>query len=409
MEDMSVDKLSSLVTKRTVSLFQDDFDYHRQNLNHQIRGSRILVIGGAGSVGNSTVRTICEFKPSVLHVVDQNENDLAELVRYLRNGIEDLSSVEFRTFPFDFGSSLMLRFLTEMPAYDFVLNFAALKHVRSEKDVYSLLQMFDVNLVKTARFLSWLSKKQTTFRYFCVSTDKAANPVNFMGASKRLMEELIFSEEILVNPSQTATSARFANVAFSKGSLLESFIKRMNNLQPIAAPQKTLRYFISPHESGHICTLAAFCAPNRHLLIPVLEPESDLIELEAVAAMVLNAYGLRPRLYEDESLAIRNVKTDLKKGRYPLLLTPLDTSGEKPYEEFVGYGEETVNVGMKSLLGMKHDSKPVNSLISFIKYLEQILIHPEKAVTKDELAEYVKGLISNFEHIETGKSLDERM
>ncbi|MHB8089725.1 MAG: polysaccharide biosynthesis protein [Anaerolineaceae bacterium] len=409
MKDMSVDKLSLLVTKRAVSLFQDDFDSHRQNLDDQIRGSRILVIGGAGSIGSSTVHVLCEFKPSVLHVIDQNENDLAELVRYLRNETEDLSSTDFRTFPLDFGSSLTLRFLSEAPVYDFVLNFAALKHVRSEKDVYSLLQMFDVNLVKTARFLSWLSKKQNAFRYFCVSTDKAANPVNFMGASKRLMEQLIFSEEVLINPSQTATSARFANVAFSKGSLLESFIKRLNNRQPIATPKKTLRYFISPHESGQICTLAAFCAPSGHLLIPALEPKSDLIELETVAAMVLNAYGLKPQLYEDESLALRNVKTDLGKGCYPLLLTPLDTSGEKPYEEFVGYGEETIDLGMKSLLGMKHDSKHVSSLISFIKYLEEILLDAKIVVTKQDLAEYVKRLIPNFEHTETGKNLDERM
>ncbi len=406
---MSVDKLSSLITRRTVSIFQDDFDSHRQDLNHQIRGSRILVIGGAGSIGSSTVRALCEFKPSILHVVDQNENDLAELVRYLRNEANSLSSTDFRTFPLDFGSSLMIRFLPEAPVYDFVLNFAALKHVRSERDVCSLLQMFDVNLVKTARFLSWLSKKQTAFRYFCVSTDKAANPVNFMGASKRLMEQLIFSKEVLTNPSQTATSARFANVAFSKGSLLESFIKRLNNCQPIAVPEKTLRYFISLNESGQICTLAAFCAPNRHLLIPALEPKSDLIELETVATMVLHAYGLKPEIYENESLALRNVKTDLGKGRYPLLLTPLDTSGEKPYEEFVGYGEKTVDLGMKSLLGMKHDSKHVSTLISFMKYLEKILLDPKIVVTKQDLAEYVKRLIPNFEHIETGKNLDERM
>jgi FlaA1/EpsC-like NDP-sugar epimerase len=190
MKDTSIDKLSSLITKRSVSLFQGDFDSQRENLKNLIKNSRILVIGGAGSIGSATVRLLIEFKPSVLHVIDHNENGLAELVRYLRNEIDNLSSTDFRTFPLDFGSSLMHRFLSESSAYDFVLNFAALKHVRSEKDVYSLLRMFDVNLVKTIRYLGWLSKKQTAYKYFCVSTDKAANPVNLMGASKQLMSNL---------------------------------------------------------------------------------------------------------------------------------------------------------------------------------------------------------------------------
>jgi FlaA1/EpsC-like NDP-sugar epimerase len=409
MKDTSIDKLSSLITKRSVSLFQGDFDSQRENLKNLIKNSRILVIGGAGSIGSATVRLLIEFKPSVLHVIDHNENGLAELVRYLRNEIDNLSSTDFRTFPLDFGSSLMHRFLSESSAYDFVLNFAALKHVRSEKDVYSLLRMFDVNLVKTIRYLGWLSKKQTAYKYFCVSTDKAANPVNLMGASKQLMEQLIFSNEILTNPSRTATSARFANVAFSKGSLLESFIIRLDNRQPIAVPKKTLRYFISPKESGHICVLAAFCTPSRHLLIPALESKNDLVDLEAVATMVLHSYGLKPRIYEDEVLARRNVKTDLEKKYYPLLLTPLDTSGEKPYEEFIGDGEKVVDVGMTSLLGIKHETNSISPVISFIKYIEEIMLHPEMAITKRDIVESVKRLIPNFEHIETGKNLDERM
>lgn len=409
MKDMSIDNLSSLVTKRDTSLFQDDFDSHRQDLNQQIKDSRILVIGGAGSIGSSTVRILSEFKPSALHIVDCNENDLAELVRHLRNTIGDLSATDFRTLPLDFGSPLMYRFLSETPAYDFVLNFAALKHVRSEKDIYSLLQMFDVNLVKTARFLGWLSKRQTAFRYFCVSTDKAANPVNLMGASKQLMEQLIFSDETLTNPLQTAASARFANVAFSKGSLLESFIKRLNNRQPLAVPEKTLRYFITPRESGQICVLAAFCAPNRHLLIPTLDPKNDLVDLETIANLVLDSYGFSAHRYEDESLARKSVAADLGKGRYPLLITPLDTSGEKPYEEFVSDGEKTVDVGMTALSGIQHELKPVGPVIAFIKYIDEAVMHPEIEITKQDIVKSVKRLIPNFEHIETGKNLDQRM
>lgn len=409
MKDISIDKLSSLITKRNVSLFQDDFDAQRQNLEYLIKNSRILVIGGAGSIGSATIRVLSEFKPAALHVVDHNENGLAELVRYLRNEIDDLSSTDFRTFPLDFGSPLMYRFLSGSSAYDFVLNFAALKHVRSEKDVYSLLQMFDVNLVKTGRFLGWLSKKQDAYKYFCVSTDKAANPVNLMGASKYLMEQLIFSNEILTNPSQTATSARFANVAFSRGSLLESFVMRLNNHQPLAAPKNTRRFFISPNESGHICVLAAFCAPNRHLFIPVLELQKDLVDLQTVAAILLRSHGLKLRIYEDETTARKSVKADLKKKYYPLLLTPLDTSGEKPYEEFVGNGEETINVGLKSLLGIRHQSRPIDPVISFIKQMEEVMLHPEIEIEKRDIVELVKALIPNFEHIETGKNLDERM
>ncbi len=409
MNDMSIDSLAALITKRPVSFFQKDFDSNRQSLTDQIRGSRILVIGGAGSIGSATVRVLSEFRPSALYVVDQSENDLAELVRSLRNESNDLSSTDFRTFPLDFGSALMHQFLSATPSFNYILNFAALKHVRSEKDVYSLLQMFDVNLVKPARFLGWLSKKQTDYRYFCVSTDKAANPVNLMGTSKHLMEQFIFSGEALINPFQTAASARFANVAFSRGSLLESFIVRLNKHQPLAVPKNTFRYFVSPLESGHICVLAAFCAPNRHILIPTLDLENDLVNLETVATIVLNAYGFKPQRYENETLARKSVEADIGKGYYPLLLTPLDTSGEKPYEEFVAYGEKTVDVNMATLAGIKHKRKSVKPLVSFIKYIEGLVLRPETKITKQDIIESVKKLIPNFNHIETGKNLDERM
>jgi FlaA1/EpsC-like NDP-sugar epimerase len=406
---MSIDRLTSLITKREVSLFQHDFDSHRQSLTDQIKGSRILVIGGAGSIGSATVHVLSEFRPAALYVVDQNENDLAELVRYLRNESVNLSFTDFRTFPLDFGSHLMYRFLCETPAFDAILNFAALKHVRSEKDVYSLLQMLNVNLVKAARFLGWLSKNQNRYHYFCVSTDKAANPVNLMGASKRLMEQLIFSEGVSITSAQTTTSARFANVAFSKGSLLESFVTRLHKRQPLAAPKNTLRYFISPRESGQICALAAFCAPSRHLLIPRLDPRNDMIDLETIAAIVLRSYGFEAQPYEDEALAKENVEADARTGRYPLLLTSLDTSGEKPYEEFVGDEEKAINVGMTALMGIMHEPTPDEPVMSFIKYIEGLILHPEVRVIKQDIVDSIKQLIPNFDHVETGKNLDQRM
>ena len=409
MKDISIDRLASAVTNRSVSFFQNDFDSRHTELEDRIRDRRVLVIGGAGSIGSATVRLVSQFGPSVLHVVDQNENDLAELVRFLRNQAYLPSSTDFRTLPLDFGSELMHRFLIDEPPYDFVLNFAALKHVRSEKDVYSLLRMFDVNLVKAARFLGWISQQRSACRYFCVSTDKAANPVNLMGASKRLMEDLIFSREILTNPTHTASSARFANVAFSKGSLLESFLKRLENRQPLAAPKDTLRYFISPYESGQICLLATFLAPDGHLLVPTFDPGSNLVDLETVAVRVLDALGLEPRIYEDETLARRKVETDMLSGSYPLLLTPLDTSGEKPYEEFVGNGEKTADIGMTSVQAVKHDRKPIREVMSFIETIDGMIMHPETSVTKSAIVENVRRLLPNFEHIETGRSLDEKV
>ncbi len=409
METVSIEMLTSLVTKREVSIFQHDYDSFRESLTGQIRGARILVIGGAGSIGSATVQALSKFRPAVLYVVDQNENELAELVRQLRNESVDLTSTDFRTFPLDFGSSLMRRFLRETPAFHSILNFAALKHVRSEKDVYSLLQMLDVNLVKASRFLGWLSEDKIGSRYFCVSTDKAANPVNLMGASKRLMEKLIFSEEVLSNPPRTVTSARFANVAFSKGSLLESFIIRLNKRQPLAAPRDTVRYFISHREAGQICVLAAFCAPDRHVLIPTLDPRNDLVGMETIAAIVLDAFGFQAQFYEDEILAKNSVEDDIRKGRYPLLLTPLDTSGEKPYEEFVGEGEETSDVGMTSLMGIKQVPRRDESVMPFIRYIEELVLHPEIKVAKQDVVNSIKALIPNFDHVETGKNLDQRM
>lgn len=409
MKHVSIDKLASLVVGRPESFFMHDMESNRHLLKEKIGGARLLVIGGAGSIGSATIRTLVGYGPSVLHVVDQNENDLAELVRYLRNSQEDLSSTDLRTFPLDFGSPLMHRFLKEKVSYDLVLNFAAIKHVRSEKDIHSLMRMFDVNLVKAARFLGWLSEEQGACRYFCVSTDKAANPVNLMGASKHLMERLIFSDEALKGPLQTATSARFANVAFSKGSLLESFIIRLSNSQPLAAPVNTLRYFITPEEAGQICALAAVCAPGRHLLVPALDPDSDLVELEEIAERVLHSYGFKPRKYEEELEAKRSVQSDMEKGFYPLLLTPLDTTGEKPYEEFVGEGEETIDIGLSALRAIRRETGPQDALMQFIRNIEDVMSDTEKTVTKGDIIDVLKKLIPGFMHIEKNKNLDERM
>ncbi len=406
---MNLNELAASITGRENSLFLEDIQEHKQDLLERIGYSRILVVGGAGSIGSSTIQAILPYHPSALHVVDHDENGLAELVRNLRSHESKWSLEDFRTLPLDYGSPVMQRFLMESPSYDFVLNFAALKHVRSEKDVFSLLQLLDTNIVKTYRLLDWISHKNASTRYFCVSTDKAANPVNFMGASKRAMERLIFSNRILRSDNMTASSARFANVAFSKGSLLESFLIRIQKKQSLAVPENTRRFFLSLQESGHICLLAAFLAPAQHILIPRLIPNSDLVLLEEVARRVLDQYGYQPSYYRDELEAKNNLTGDIAQGKYPVLLTPLDTSGEKPYEEFISEGEKSVDIEFKSVLAIHYKEDTAGNMNDFLEAIMQAIDYPTLPVSKEDVRRWLSSVVPQFQHRETHKNLDQRM
>jgi FlaA1/EpsC-like NDP-sugar epimerase len=406
---MDVLSLSHLATGRTESLFADDVESRREELSSRIRGSRVLIVGGAGSIGAATVAAVAAYRPRSLHVIDHNENTLVELVRTLRSDPAGLSVPDFRCLPIDFGSTIMQRMLREEAAYDYVLNFAALKHVRSEKDVCSLLQMLTTNLIKQTWLLRWLAEKKGLKRYFCVSTDKAANPVNLMGASKRAMEHVVFSGE--TSPSLTAetVSARFANVAFSDGSLLDGFLRRLQKGQPLAVPRETRRYFISLVEAGQICLLAAFCAPHRHTVVPRLDPASDLHDLQSVAEAVLRRAGFQPAIYGDESEARTRVPADLEAGRYPLLLAPLDTSGEKPYEEFLGENETAVEIGMRQLLAIHYLPAPRGTVATLIAELERYVANADVPVDKATIVARLAAAVPQFHHVETGKTLDHRM
>lgn len=397
-------KLDKLVTGREEDLCAGDISARSQEIREQIRGSRVLVVGGAGSVGAATLRLMIQYLPAALDVVDLDENDLAELVRDLRSQPGGVPVEDVRFLPLDYGSPLMHRLLRSAKPYDLVLNFAAVKHVRSEKDELSLLHMLDTNLVKHRRFRAWLREHGNPARYFAVSTDKAANPSSMMGASKRFMEDIVFDG----TAGTDSTSARFANVAFSNGSLLQSWLIRLSKAQPIVAPRETRRYFVTLHEAGEICLLAACCAPDQHVAFPRLDPAKHLRRLEDLAGEVCACFGLEPVTFTDENEAKCSVSRELARGHYPILLTPLDTSGEKPYEEFVSAGESVTEIGMQSLLAVPH-AAPRYDLCGLLDEIERLATDSSPAVRKGDLVARFEAALSHFRHVETGRNLDQRL
>lgn len=400
----------AVATGRAHSLFGDDMRMAADALRARVAGRRILAVGAAGTIGSATVETILSFAPAAITVVDQNENALAELVRRLRSRPGGVGATELRTLPIDYGAPVMARLIAEEPPFDLVLHFAAIKHVRSEKDIYSLLQMIDTNVVKLARLLHSLGRRGFGGRLFAVSTDKAANPTSFMGATKRVMEHVAFQIGAEAAPDAEITSARFANVAFSNGSLLQSFENRLALGQPLAAPQDTRRYFVSRRESGQICAIAAAFAPPGAIVIPRLDPEKQLTLLEAVARRFLERAGLTPAIYEEETAARAGLASDRAAGRWPLLLTPLDTVGEKPFEEFVGSSERADDIGLSALLAVRRAPVPAAELREVVQALEALVLDVAAPGRAD-----VKALIGQLEpsflatHRDSERHLDQRM
>ena len=402
------DALTRVATGRETSIFAEDLQRSEDRLREAISGKRLLVIGGAGTIGSETIHVIVDYAPACLHVVDVSENTLVELTRHLRSRTPRMEVEDFRTFPVDYGSPYAAAILDENPPYDAVLNFSALKHVRSEGSSASLLQMLDTNLLKNAAFMRQLARRGFGGRYFCVSTDKAANPVSLMGASKRAMEHLIFSDAVVPEFEGMVTSARFANVAFSNGSLLEGFFNRVAKDQPLACPREVQRYFVSPRESGEICAIAAFCAPENAIVIPDFRDAVHLVRLEDVSREFLRAIGYEPQIYEDEEAARNAVAGDRAAGRYPLLLTPLDTSGEKPYEEFVGEGEREAPFGLSALSSVSYvgtDPAALRALIDGI----HAAVSGVRTLSRGEVVALIKGVVPQLAHVETGRHLDQRM
>ena len=387
---------------REKELFIDDINSYGEELKRVVSNSSFLVIGGAGSIGQAVTKEIFKRNPKKLHVVDISENNMVELVRDIRSSLGYIDG-EFKTFALDVGSDIYDAFIKSDGKYDYVLNLSALKHVRSEKDPFTLMRMCEVNIFNTDKTLEQ-SIKNGVNKYFCVSTDKAANPVNMMGASKRIMEMFVHRRSQDIDVSM----ARFANVAFSDGSLLHGFNQRIQKLQPIVAPNDIKRYFVTPKESGELCLMSCIFGENRDIFFPKLSEELNLITFSDIAIKYLEQLGYEPYLCESEDEARALAKTLPKEGKYPCLFTKSDTTGEKDFEEFFTENEtldmdKFINLGIiKNELNF--DEEKLNSFENRIKELKNGMSWTKK----DILEEFLK-LLPNFGHKETGKYLDEKM
>ncbi len=394
----------SCVLDRSGSLFTEDLAHLDKELHDQIDGRSVLVIGGAGTIGSSYIRALLKFSPKRLFVIDINENGLTELVRDLRSRTDVFIPDDFKTYPIDFGSTVFEKLFKDEGPFEIVANFSAHKHVRSEKDIYSIEAMVENNVLKAKRLLDMFVDTKVD-HFFCVSTDKAANPVNIMGASKKLMEEVIMA----YSAKMPIVTARFANVAFSNGSLPLGFIERFNKQQPWSCPIDVKRFFVSPEESGQLCLIASVLGASGDIFFPKLDMINDLKPFSDIAINLLNAWGLKPDICQTEEEARQkalHLNADSK--TYPIVFFSSDTSGEKAYEEF--YTEtETLDMNRFFKLGVIKNSKkrPIQEVDNIINNLQTLFLKDK--LSKIEIVNKLKDLLPNFEHIETGKSLDQKM
>jgi FlaA1/EpsC-like NDP-sugar epimerase len=387
---------------RDKQLFFEDIQRHQKLLKEIVSSSNFLVIGGAGSIGQAVVKEVFKRRPQKLHVVDISENNLVELVRDIRSSFGYIDG-DFRTFALDIGSVEYDAFIKSDGKYDYVLNLSALKHVRSEKDPYTLMRMIDVNVFNTDKTIQQ-SIDSGVKKYFCVSTDKAANPVNMMGASKRIMEMFLMRRSEHINIS----TARFANVAFSDGSLLHGFNQRIAKKQPIVAPSDIKRYFVIPQESGELCLMSCIFGENRDVFFPKLSEDLHLITFAEIAERYLKDRGFEPYLCKDENEARELVHTLPQEGKWPCLFVSSDTTGEKDFEEFFTENE-TLDMDRFNNLGViknksGYDEGKLRLFEKTISELKQNL-----SWSKDDLVKLFHQMIAGFGHKETGKYLDSKM
>lgn len=391
------------VTKRPTSMFYPDIEANRDALTQKIEEKSVLVIGGAGSIGSSFIKAILPFKPAALVVVDTNENALAELNRDLRSTKGMFVPDDYIPYPMDFASPVFEKMFRSRGGFDIVGNFSAHKHVRSEKDIYSVEALLQNNVLHAKLLLDLLSDYPPD-EYFCVSTDKAANPVNIMGASKRIMEDVIFS----YSDKFPVKTARFANVAFSNGSLPAGFLARIQKLQPLSAPSDVRRFFVSPEESGQICLLSCIIGENRAIFFPKLE-EAQMMTFDAIGTELLKAHGYEVMECNSDEEAIDKAE-NLKNGsnQYPVHYAKSDTSGEKPFEEFVT-DTETADMNRFGSLGVITGKQIPDKERIEVLFKKLNAAFEKETTTKEEIVSIMKEYLPNFEHIETGKSLDSKM
>jgi FlaA1/EpsC-like NDP-sugar epimerase len=396
--------IETFVTKRKISLLKDDFKKYHFELEHKINNKSVLVIGGAGTIGSSYIKAILKFNIAKLVVVDINENGLTELVRDLRSSGEYTIPEVFITYPVNFGDHVFEKLFRHHGPFQIVANFAAHKHVRSEKDIYSIEAMIENNVLRARRLLDLLLQFPPE-HFFCVSTDKAANPVNIMGASKKLMEELImaYSDKLPI------VTARFANVAFSNGSLPLGFLERMQKKQPWSCPRGIRRFFVSPQESGELCLMASIMGESGDIFFPKLDEERDMIPFDQIAIDLLHTMGLEADICQTEEEARqKTLLLNESSTSYPVYFFGSDTSGEKSFEEFFTKNEKLDNDSFINLGVVKNSKKRA------VKEIDEIFdslhkLFASKEITKAGIVEILKEYLPNFEHIETGKGLDSKM
>ncbi len=394
-------KMLSLIGRES-AFFNTDFLKNSKKLNSIVSKSCFLVIGGAGSIGQAVVKEVFKRYPKKLHVVDINENNLTELVRDIRSSFGYIKG-DFKTFTLDIGSIEYDAFIKFDGKYDYVLNLSALKHVRSEEDPFTLMRMIDVNIFNTEKTIKQ-SIENDTKKYFCVSTDKAANPINMMGASKRIMEMFLMRRSLDINIS----TARFANVAFSDGSLLHGFNQRIEKRQPIAAPSDIKRYFVTPQESGELCLMSCIFGENRDIFFPKLSEALHLISFADIAVKYLKYRGYEPYICKTEDEARKLIKTLPEQGKWPCLFTKSDTTGEKDFEEFYT-DKEVLDMERFENLGViknkpEYSEKQLNNFENAIGQLKSSMSWDKKSIVD----EFFK-MIPDFDYNDNGKYLDGKM
>ena len=391
------------VTFRETSMFTTDIEVNKETLRTEIEGKSVCVVGGAGSIGSSFIRAVLPFCPAKLVVVDLNENGLAELTRDLRSTYGMYIPEDYRTYTLNFADPIFERIFHEEQGFDIFANFSAHKHVRSERDKYSVQALMENNVIKAKRLLDLLTIYPPR-HFFCVSTDKAANPVNIMGASKRIMEDMIMA----YTTKFKVTTARFANVAFSNGSLPDSWRHRVVRKQPLAAPNDVKRYFVSPEESGQICMLACILGENGEIFFPKLG-EKQMLTFSAICDEYVKAIGhVKKQFATDEEAKQFASEMSFDNKEYPVVYFGSDTTGEKAYEEFYVPGEK-LDINRFQSLGVIEEvnKRSIEEVQQFFAEVEAIFANP--AFTKEEVVNAIKRFIPNFEHEEKGKNLDQKM